>query len=115
MQGGDRFNADIAAPIPLGCTNAHHIAAWIALQKPYIVNGNGALIAMLALCALVLFVSNWGISAAITALASAVASTGAHSKLRFFQLILSQSPDFLTYPTLPNPSLKGRFRWMRED
>ncbi|MGY3413738.1 hypothetical protein ACVWZV_009905 [Bradyrhizobium sp. GM5.1] len=69
MQGGDRFNANIAAPIPLGCTNAHHIAAWIALQKPYIVYGNGAPIAILALCALVLFVSNWGINAAITALA----------------------------------------------
>jgi hypothetical protein len=114
VQGGDRFKANIAAPISLVCTNAHH-TAWIALQKPYIVYGNGAPIAMLALCALVLFVSNWGINAAITALARLLSSTGAHSKLSFFQLILSQSPDFLTYPTLPNPSLKGPFRWMRED
>lgn len=76
MQRGDRFNANIAAPIPLGCTNAHHIAAWIALQKPYIVYGNGAPIAMFALCALVLFVSNWGINPAITALASCVVNRG---------------------------------------
>ncbi|MCK1568611.1 hypothetical protein IVB16_40560 (plasmid) [Bradyrhizobium sp. 183] len=94
MQGGDRFNANIAAPISLGCTNAHHIAAWIALQKPYIVYGNGAPIAMLALCALVLFVSNWGTNAAITALARLLSLTGAHSKLRFFQSILPNRPIF---------------------
>lgn len=110
MQGGDRFNANIAAPISLGCTNAHHIAAWIALQKPYIVYGNGAPIAMLALCALVLFVSNWGTNAAITALASRDPF-----QTPLLPIDTSQSPDFLSYPTLPNPSLKGRFRWMRED